>query len=62
MQQYAENALNKHLKTLQGLFDDYWKDKNPWVDSDGKEIKGFIERAIKRTDRYRSLKKRFGGK
>ena len=60
MQQYAENSLNKHLSTLQGFFDKYWEGKNPWVNSNGKEIKGFIERAIKRTDRYRGLKKKFG--
>ena len=30
------------------------------VDEDGKEIEGFIDRAVRRTERYRSLKKKFG--
>lgn len=61
MQQYAEEAVQQHMKTMQKLFFDYWKGRKPWVDENGKPIKGFLENAIKRTDRYISLKNRFEG-
>ncbi|MGV3640146.1 MAG: penicillin-binding protein 1A [Adhaeribacter sp.] len=61
MQQYAEEAVQQHMKTMQKLFFDYWKGRKPWVDENGKPIKGFLENAIKRTDRYISLNNRFEG-
>ncbi|WP_114782032.1 penicillin-binding protein 1A [Botryobacter ruber] len=61
MQQYAEQAVEQHMKAQQKLFYEHWKGRNPWVDSNNKELKDFVQTAIKRTDRYRSLNQRFDG-
>jgi penicillin-binding protein 1A len=61
IQQYAEEAAKDHLKAQQKLFNNYWKGRNPWTDENGQEIKGFLETAIKRTDRYKSLYNRYEG-
>jgi len=60
MQQYAEEAVLVHMDTLQKLFDDHWKDGNPWIDRDGKEIVGHIQNVVKRTEHYRKLLKKYG--
>ncbi|MCC9137923.1 penicillin-binding protein 1A [Pontibacter silvestris] len=60
MQQYAEEAMEKQMRTLQHRFDNHWKGKNPWVDEKDQEIPGFIDATIKRTAYYRRLKERFG--
>jgi penicillin-binding protein 1A len=61
MQEYAEQAVSKHMAAQQKLFFEHWKGRNPWVDRSNKEIKGFAEQAIKRSDRYRKLNERFDG-
>ncbi|KAA9331937.1 penicillin-binding protein 1A [Adhaeribacter soli] len=61
MQEKAEAAVKEHMKAQQKLFDQYWKGRNPWTDENGKEIKDFLQIAMKRTDRYRSLHNRFEG-
>ncbi len=48
LQRYARSAVNEQMKQLQTLFDEHWKNKDPW----GAE-KSVLDRAIKRTDRYR---------
>ncbi|MFQ3576913.1 MAG: transglycosylase domain-containing protein [Cytophagales bacterium] len=58
-QKYAEEAVTEHMKYIQKEFDRVFKGKNPWIDENKKEIPNFIETSIKRTDVYRSLKKRF---
>lgn len=60
LQKYAEEAVDEHMKYLQGKFFEHWKGRDPWVDEEGKEIKDFIWNAAKRTDRYRSLKEKYG--
>lgn len=59
MQQYAEEAVKEHMKTLQESFDKEWKNQIPWRDNDGQIIEGFIEREVKRGEYYRVLKERF---
>lgn len=59
LQLHAENALEKHMKYLQHQFDIHWKGRNPWVDQDMKEIQGFSESAIKRTEAYQYVRKRY---
>ena len=59
MQNYAEQAVGEKMKQLQRTFDNHWRGRNPWTDEDGKEIPGFIDSVAKRTDRYRSLLRRF---
>lgn len=51
MQRYAEEAMKEHLTILQKSFNAHWKDKEPWA-----EHKEIITDAIKRTERYQSLK------
>lgn len=59
MQTYAEAATAEKMKSLQKKFESHWRDKNPWTDEEGNEIPGFIDSVAKRTDRYRSLSRRF---
>lgn len=61
LQTHAENAVEKHMKYLQNQFDIHWKGRNPWVDQDMKEIIGFGEAAIKRTEVYTYLRNKFEG-
>ncbi len=62
LQKYAEEAMNEHMRPLQEQFNDEWKKqgRNPWVDDSGKEIPGFLNSRIKRTDAYKSLAERYG--
>lgn len=59
MQRYAEEAANKQMRHLQKLFDEHWRGMNPWQDSRYKEIPGFVENISHKTERFKSLKKRF---
>jgi penicillin-binding protein 1A len=60
MQRYQEEALKTHMKEQQRLFDDHWKGRNPWIDANGKEIPGFMDRATKLSAHFISLKKDLG--
>lgn len=60
LQKYAEEAVVEHMKYLQKQFFEHWKGRNPWIDEDGKEIKDFIQTAARRSERFRSLKEKFG--
>lgn len=59
MQKYAEQAVEEHMKDQQRKFFNQWKKRNPWIDEEGKEIKGFIEKAAKTTTRYKHLKQKY---
>ncbi|UOQ52966.1 transglycosylase domain-containing protein [Hymenobacter cellulosivorans] len=63
MQAHAEDAVQDRMKKLQQQFDRFWRNRggNPWVDDEGKEIPGFIETQIKRTELYKELAKRYQG-
>ena len=60
MQKYAEEAVTEHMKEQQKLFFEHWKGRNPWIDENGKEIKGFLERAVRVSPRFIALKKEVG--
>ncbi|VAW25684.1 Multimodular transpeptidase-transglycosylase, partial [hydrothermal vent metagenome] len=60
LQQYAENAMSYWMDSLQTTFSKSWGKRNPWVDENGREIKNFINRVVKRTDHYRKLKRKYG--
>ena len=62
MQQYAERALDTAMHALQDKFYESLEGSlEPWIDDRGRVINDFIEeRALPRTQRYRSLVKRFG--
>lgn len=52
MQIAAENAVADQMKNLQKLFDGIWGKSKPWGSD-----QSVVYRAMKRSDRYRSLKK-----
>ncbi len=60
MQLYAEEAVQQHMKVQQQDFELHWKGKNPWLDDNGNEIKGFLDSRIKQTDVYKALVSRYG--
>ncbi|MEY4382987.1 MAG: Penicillin-binding protein [Bacteroidota bacterium] len=55
MQKYAQESVQEHMKAEQKLFSDHWRGRNPWVNEEMKELKGFLRDAMKRTPRYREL-------
>ena len=59
LQKYAETSVAGQLKTLQTLFDAYWQGQNPWTDSHGKEIPGFIEQRAEACPYYIHLAKKY---
>jgi penicillin-binding protein 1A len=60
MQLYAEQSVNKHMATLQKEFFAHWKGRSPWTDENHNELKGFVERMARRSDRYHELKDELG--
>ncbi|MBC7390928.1 MAG: transglycosylase domain-containing protein [Opitutaceae bacterium] len=52
VQKYAEQAVYEHMKVIQARFFEHWKGKNPWADEQRKEIPGYIETAVKRSELY----------
>ncbi len=60
MQLYAEQAVTKHMSALQKEFFNHWKGRAPWTDENHVELKGFIEKMARRSERYRELKAELG--
>jgi len=60
LQNYAEEAVKTNMKALQEQFDKHVGNREPWIDNNGRSIKGFLENAVKRTQTYRNLVDRFG--
>jgi penicillin-binding protein 1A len=60
MQAYQEEALDEHMRHQQKLFDAHWKGRNPWADENGKEIPGFIEKAVRGLPYFNLLKREVG--
>lgn len=62
LQKYAEEAVNEHMKDLQGKFFSEWKrrNRNPWVDENGVEIKDFLQKRIKQSDAYKMYVEKYG--
>lgn len=58
-QQYAEEAVNTKMKSLQNTLNNQWKGKNPWVDENGIEIKDFVDQLIRRMPQYTYLTTHF---
>lgn len=59
LQTYSEEAVTKHMKRLQKRFFEHWRGENPWVDSKGNEIEGFIETLVEESSAYKSLKEKY---
>jgi len=60
MQEMAEKAMRDHMSDQQEKFFNHWDGRNPWIDDDYKEIKGFLRREMYQTERYKTLKKQYG--
>lgn len=60
MQRYAEEAMSEHMAELQKAFFKEMGTRDPWINENWQVIPGFIETAVKRTERYRILKERYG--
>jgi penicillin-binding protein 1A len=62
LQKYAEEAVAEHMSNLQERFYREWntRQRNPWVDDDGHEIKDFLARRIHQTEAYRVYAERYG--
>lgn len=60
LQSYAEQAVNKHLKELQGQFYTSWGKNDPWRDEDWKVLPQYPIQELKKSERYRLLKDQFG--
>jgi penicillin-binding protein 1A len=51
---YAEEAMEESMKVQQKAFDAHWQGKNPWIDENWNEIKGYLQAKIKQTEAYRT--------
>lgn len=60
LQEYAEESVLWWMDSLQTIFLDEWEGKNPWVDENNREIRGFIQQVTKRTKHYKALVTRYG--
>lgn len=67
MQQYAEEAMEEHMKGYQAIFDRHFKGRNPWLQlrpgssSRYQEIPGYVDMMMKRTGYYQALKRQYKG-
>jgi len=59
LQKHAEDAVEKHLKRYQKLFDRSWGTRKPWRNDKWQVIDSFIENKLPRTSRYKQLKKKY---
>ncbi|MCI1683138.1 MAG: penicillin-binding protein [Bacteroides sp.] len=59
MQQYAEAAVNKQMRTVQRNFNNHWGNQAPWRDRNNQEIPHFIEDLSKRTIAYKLLSEKY---
>ncbi|HKL33285.1 MAG TPA: transglycosylase domain-containing protein, partial [Tangfeifania sp.] len=50
-QYFARQSVTEYMENLQNVFNNHWKDSDPW-----RRNPGILERAIHRSDRYKSLK------
>lgn len=61
IQKMAEESVEAYMPTVQKKFFKEWKDRNPWVDENGKELPNFLHDAMKKSERYRLLKIQYEG-
>jgi penicillin-binding protein 1A len=59
MQKYAEEALNKQMRSLQQKFWDHWRGQNPWQDENHKDIVNFVEDIASKTKTYSILSAKY---
>ena len=61
MQTYAEKSVAEHLTLQQKWFNAHWKGQLPWRDENGRVIPNFLNIAMRRTQRYKSLMNIYDG-
>ncbi len=61
MQQYAEQAVRRHMQQLQKNFNAHWNGRVPWRDEDGNEIPHFVEDIARKLPLYEQLQTRYNG-
>ena len=61
MQVYAEEAMTQNMKRVQKQFDAHWKNQNPWIDGNKKEIPNFLENVIRKSWYYSRLSAKYKG-
>ncbi|MGV8090306.1 MAG: penicillin-binding protein 1A [Mangrovibacterium sp.] len=49
-QNYAQEAVREQMESLQEVFDNHWKDSEPW-----KNDPSILKRAIRQTERYKKM-------
>ncbi|MFT4835088.1 MAG: penicillin-binding protein 1A, partial [Flavobacteriaceae bacterium] len=64
LQTFAEKAMEEHMDTLQQTFNKHWAEigSNPWIDSEGNELEGYIESSMKKSSIYKELASYYGEK
>ena len=60
LQKYAEEAVNKQMRSLQRRFNEHWRGQNPWQDENHHDIVNFVEDITKKTKAYAALKATYG--
>jgi penicillin-binding protein 1A len=59
MQQYAEDAVQKQMATVQRNFNSHWGREEPWRDEKQQVIPNFIEDIAKKTPMYKALVEKY---
>jgi penicillin-binding protein 1A len=60
LQRYAEESVEENMRNQQKAFNAHWAGKNPWIDENWHEIKGFLQSRIKTSETYKNLVTRYG--
>jgi penicillin-binding protein 1A len=61
MQQYAEDAVNKQMRTIQQRFKSHWGNEDPWQDENHKIVPHFIEDIAQKLPVYSYLQNKYKG-
>lgn len=61
LQQYAEESVQKQMRTVQRRFNSHWGNENPWQDENRVEIPDFVEKIARKTTTYSNLHKKYKG-
>lgn len=60
LQKHMEVAMREHMREQQRLFDAHWKGRNPWAYPNGREVPGFIEKAVESLPQFIALRNEVG--
>ena len=60
IQNHAKSAVKEHMTNIQRKFFKHWEGELPWINSKKEVIGNFLEEEIRKTNRYKSLKRKYG--